>query len=98
MTNRPLTAQIKQSTREAVLDQLAAIADGIIEQRMDFDCLEGVADSLLKRNVYLKQNMKAGIEAGADKIIDLMAQVVVAEAERDAARLLRPWHLAWWRA
>lgn len=28
-----LTGQIKPATREAVLDQLAAIADGIIEQR-----------------------------------------------------------------
>ena len=28
-----LTGQIKPSTREAMLDQLAAIADGIIEQR-----------------------------------------------------------------
>ena len=33
MTNRPRTAQIKPSTREAVLDQLAAIADGIIRDR-----------------------------------------------------------------
>ena len=28
-----LTGQIKPSTREAMLDQLAAIADGIIERR-----------------------------------------------------------------
>ena len=28
-----LTGQIKPATREAVLDQLAAIADGIIRQR-----------------------------------------------------------------
>ena len=30
------TAHIKPSTRNAVLDQLAAIADGIIEQRIDY--------------------------------------------------------------
>lgn len=32
--SRPRTAQIKPATRDAVKDQLAAIADGIIRERI----------------------------------------------------------------
>ena len=86
------------------MDQLALAADACIAERHRANTAYGqaaarghVAEVARAISVIQVSGLRRELDLAAEKIIDLMAQVVVAEAERDMARL-RPWHLAWWRA
>ena len=76
-----LTAQIKPATRNAILDQLAGIADGIIEER-------------IKRREYAER-WRAGLSE-ADLYRRLMQtdkaqfNVIIHEAWAEIAALRRP--------